>query len=378
MFRKTIFWAHLVSGVVAGLVVLMMSVTGVLLTYERQIISWADYRGYEPPTSEMTKLPIPAIVAAGNAYDPEFSPSSIQVFSDPEKPAVLSAGRSGQLIIDPYTGEVLGSGAQGARDFFSLITGWHRWFNTSGENRDLARAITGASNLLFLFLVLSGIYLWLPSIWNWASFRARLFFRSGNLTTKARDFNWHHVMGFWSAIPLVVVVSTATVFYYPWANSIVYGVFGEEPPVRGGPRGTSEQNVVENQPAAGEPLSWDALLSNAKLHLDDWQSITMSLAESTEPVTSFTLDQGDGGQPQLRHSLELNSSTGEVVGWEPFSSRTPGAQARSWVRYLHTGEALGFLGQTIAGLVSLFSVLLVWTGLSLAYRRLISPLFEKH
>ncbi len=37
MFRKTIFWAHLISGILAGLVIFMMSLTGVLITYERQI-----------------------------------------------------------------------------------------------------------------------------------------------------------------------------------------------------------------------------------------------------------------------------------------------------------------------------------------------------
>ncbi len=42
MVRSTIFWIHLVCGVAAGLVVLMMSVTGVILTYERQVGAWAD------------------------------------------------------------------------------------------------------------------------------------------------------------------------------------------------------------------------------------------------------------------------------------------------------------------------------------------------
>lgn len=379
MFRKTIFWAHLVSGVIAGLVVLMMSFTGVLLTYERQIISWADFRNYEPPVSaDAQRLPIPALVAAAQAYDPGFEATSVQVFNTPDKPAVLSAGRSGNLIVDPFSGDVLGSGSQKARDFFSLITGWHRWFNASGDSRDIARAITGASNLIFLFLVLSGIYLWLPTIWNWASFRTRLLFRGGHATGKARDFNWHHVFGIWSAIPLVVVVSTASVFYYPWANNLVYGVFGEEPPTRGGPPGGGQRAAAMTEPnLSGEVLSTDALLERAGQYLDDWQSMSLPLPSSPEPETRISLDQGDGGQPQLRHTLVLDSQSGEVVSWEPFSSRTPGAQARSWVRFLHTGEALGIVGQTIAGLASLASIFLVWTGLALAYRRLIVPMISR-
>ena len=43
--RTAFFWLHLTAGCAAGLVVLMMAVTGVLLTYERQIelrASWAS------------------------------------------------------------------------------------------------------------------------------------------------------------------------------------------------------------------------------------------------------------------------------------------------------------------------------------------------
>ena len=50
-FRKIIFWCHLPVGVTAGIVILIMSVTGALLAYEKQIIAWADKRNYRvtPP-----------------------------------------------------------------------------------------------------------------------------------------------------------------------------------------------------------------------------------------------------------------------------------------------------------------------------------------
>ena len=39
--RKIFFWLHLSTGVPAGTVILLMAVTGCLLTYEKQIISLA-------------------------------------------------------------------------------------------------------------------------------------------------------------------------------------------------------------------------------------------------------------------------------------------------------------------------------------------------
>jgi hypothetical protein len=43
--RDVLFWAHLSIGVTAGLVVILMSVTGVLLAYQRQLIAWSGCLG---------------------------------------------------------------------------------------------------------------------------------------------------------------------------------------------------------------------------------------------------------------------------------------------------------------------------------------------
>ena len=52
----------------------------------------------------------------------------------------------------------------------------------------------------------------------------------GRTTAKARDFNWHNVIGVWSAIPLFIVVLSAFPISFPWANALVYQMVGEEPP----------------------------------------------------------------------------------------------------------------------------------------------------
>ena len=40
--RTLLFWPHLIAGVLAGAVILLMSITGVVLMYERQIVAWAE------------------------------------------------------------------------------------------------------------------------------------------------------------------------------------------------------------------------------------------------------------------------------------------------------------------------------------------------
>lgn len=370
MFRKAIFWMHLVSGVVAGLVVLMMSVTGVILTYERQLLALEDQAYYAEPEAGQARLSAEALVAAATA-DATFTPQSIVISADPAAPAVLSAGRSGTRYLNPYTAEIYTPHSESLGAFLSAVRGWHRWFNVSGEGRDTARMVTGASNLMFLFLVLSGLYLWLPAVYRWSTMRMRLWFHPNAKSGQARDFNWHHVFGFWAAIPLAVIVATATVFYYPWANNLVYQLAGEEPPVRG--RGAPAEAVDAPEiPAGAELVAMDSLLLKAAEAFPQWNTLSINLPAEASALRTVSVDEGNGGQPQKRHSVSLNAYSGDVVALAPFSSQSAGRQARSWVRFLHTGEALGLIGQTIAGLASFAGVLMVWTGLALAWRRFVA------
>ena len=362
MFRKTVFWLHLACGVSAGIVVLMMSVTGVVLTYERQIQVWEDRSYYSAAQPGQEMMSADELIAASRELQ-GFEPSTLLISSDPTAPAVLRQGGSQTQYLNPYTGQAYPAHSDSLSAFFATVRGWHRWFNMTGDNRSSARVVTGAANLMFLFLVLSGIYLWLPKIFAWATLRSRILFNRQNSNTQARDFNWHHVFGFWAAIPLLVIISTATVFNYSWANNLVYRLAGEEPPIRSSVSDETANAVVADR------IPYAELVDTAKTYSDDWRTLSLSIGDTTSTTTTITIDEGDGGQPQKRHALTLDVSSGDVITWAPFTSQTAGRQARRWVRFLHTGEALGITGQTIAGLASFAAILMVWTGLALAIRR---------
>jgi uncharacterized iron-regulated membrane protein len=372
--NRIIFWCHLTTGVIAGIIILIMAVTGVLLAYERQIIDWADTRNYRaaPSSPGAARLPVEDLLARFKEAQPDAAPSTIILRADPTMPAAIAVAGGGNIFINPHTGEVLGGGSQGTRNFFRVITDVHRWLGARGEDRAVARAITGACNLGFLFMVVSGFYLWWPRKWRWPQVRNVIWFR-GRLAGRARDFNWHNVIGFWSAVPLFIVVLSAVVISYTWASNLLYRIAGETPPApraapaqapAGRPAGEPDQHAAAK--LAGLNQLWDA----AEQQTTGWQSITMRLPASADAPVVFTIDRGNGGQPQARGQLTLNRATGEVVQWEPFSSYTTGRKLRSILRFAHTGEVAGIVGQTVAGLASAGGAVLVWTGLALSWRRL--------
>jgi uncharacterized iron-regulated membrane protein len=363
--RTLLFWTHLTSGATAGIVILTMSLTGVLLMYERQLIEWSD-RGYRSAVpADRARLPIETLLARLAEQRPHQTPTAITLRSEPAAPAAVTLGQT-TVYQDGYTGRVLGEPSTDVRRVMSGLRAWHRWLAMDGENRAIGKAISGWSNLVFLFIVLSGIYLWMPRKWGWQNVRAVACFRGG-LHGKARDFNWHNVVGIWSAVPLAIIVATAMPISFPWANALVYRIVGEAPPP---PPGATRANGSGREATRVHSDGLNALWARAEQQVRDWRSINLRLPTSAEAPAVFTIDSGNGGQPQLRSTLTLNASTGEVVRWEPFETQTLGRRLRSWTRFTHTGEYYGLIGQTLAGLVSAGAVVLVCTGLALALRRL--------
>jgi uncharacterized iron-regulated membrane protein len=367
--RKLIYWPHLVCGVVAGIVILTMSVTGVLLTYERQIIAWAETAYENPMPAGSETISIDEITKKIIALSDEKKLRSIKIQNNPKAPMIIRA--SDYYYINRYTGDILGHGPVQTKAILNEIRSFHRWFSMTGDNRAWARMITGAANLMFLFIVLSGMYLWIPKVFKWVNFKKILLFRKTK-TSRARDFNWHNVLGIWSAVPLIVVIATATVFYYSWANNLVYYLAGEEPPIRSSNETKSDR--YEKGEVTFQASSYDGLFFTASNHHEEWRSITMDFPKETDQIVTFAIDNGNGGEPHKKGDLVLDRVHGNIVTWTPFSDYSAGRKARNIIRFLHTGEALGLVGQTIAGLVSLFATVMVWTGLALTYRKYISPI----
>lgn len=364
--RNILFWSHLVAGVVAGVVILLMSVTGVLLAFERQITTWADgHHTCSPATADATRILMETVVLAARDARDWGDPRTVTMQSGASDPVMVGFGRERVVFVDPYTGNVLGDGSQKARTFFHVVTDLHRWLGAHGERRPAARAVTGACNLAFLFLVVSGFYLWWPRSWTPGSLRSVIWFKSG-LTGKARDWNWHNVIGFWSAVPLFFIVLTGVVMSYAWANNLLFRLSGSEPPP---PRtAPARPNAVGDR----QPLKLDGIDTacvRAREQVPGWETITLRLPTSPKAPATFTIDSGNGARPDKRGQLTVNLTNGEIVRWEPYADESLGRKLRLWVRWVHTGEAAGLTGQIIALLASAGGALLVWTGLAMAWRR---------
>jgi uncharacterized iron-regulated membrane protein len=345
--RPVVFWLHLLVGVTAGTVIAFMSLTGVLLAFEPQITEWLerDRRIVVPPPGA-ARLPLETLVARAREARPDVRPSIVTLHSDPTAAFMVSFGRDGGALVDPYPGTVLG-GFSRVHDFLHDVVEWHRWLGA----REVGRPITGAANLGFLGLVSLGVFLWWPRRWTAAALRQVTRFDL-SLRGRARNFNWHNVIGIWCAPVLFVTTLTGLVMSYQWANDLLYRLTGSEPPPlaaaeagpapaggRGGRR--AESRAREERPARTAEGRATAGLDALWAQVPGWVLIDQRVPARPDGPVTFVIQGPTGWHPTPRSRLTLDPITAEAVRWEPFADQSLGRRLRSWVRPLHTGEAGG-------------------------------------
>ena len=162
-FRRIIFWAHLVVGVATGLVIFALALTGVLLTYEMQIKAAFD-PSVAPTGGQAQQLSADEILQIAKPAFPDQA-ATVNFYKDETRPVSVSAGRHEAKLINPYDGSFIEGEANPTEGFFGLMESIHR--DLAMGFGSVGSTLVKASNVAFLFIIVSGAYLWLPRKWKW-------------------------------------------------------------------------------------------------------------------------------------------------------------------------------------------------------------------
>ena len=79
------------------------------------------------------------------AAQPGAAPTGITLRADASAPATVTLEGNKTLLVDPYTGALIGEPPAALRAFFRTMTTWHRYLALEGTSRATGRAITGAA-----------------------------------------------------------------------------------------------------------------------------------------------------------------------------------------------------------------------------------------
>lgn len=225
MFKKTLFQLHWFFGISAGLILSIMGITGAIYSYEQPIQKWLNPESYTVQAEQKEKLTPAQIFQHFQQTDPSIKINSITITPSATESSTVNVVKEGarrghNMMINPYSAEILPE--LKGRDFFPFIQKLHRTLTAGAFGKQL----TGASTLILIYFILSGIYLRWPkkhSLKQWVFVKPKL---------KGRNFIWdlHAVIGTWVAVFYLILAMTGLYWSYDWWRSGMFKVLGVERP----------------------------------------------------------------------------------------------------------------------------------------------------
>ncbi|ENW82834.1 hypothetical protein F909_01110 [Acinetobacter sp. ANC 3929] len=365
MLKKVFFQIHWFLGITAGLILSLMGVTGAIYSYEPQILKWINQDSYVVEVAQTPKLTPAELYQHFNQQQPEIEINSITIASDPTESSTINIKKEGarrgyNMMVNPYTAAVLPE-VKG-RDTLQFIQRLHRNL-TAGE---FGAQITGASTLMLIFFVLSGIYLRFPkkhSLKQWFFIKPKL---------KGRNFIWdlHAVVGTWVVVFYLLFACTGLYWSYDWWRAGMFKVMGVEQPQRNqqnNDRGKDKQPALEKtQVNTILTQTWTGV--NAQIGRE-YSSLTLNIPKRDDAKVEISFVDLIPQHERARNQAIYNYQDNKFEKFELYETKKLNEKIMSSMLPVHRGSFFGSTYQFIAMLASLAMPLFFITGWMLYLKR---------
>jgi len=362
------FWlkVHLYLGIVAGAIFVIIGLTGSLLAFELPLDEWLNSNlmivsvetGHESyqPIDKIVASGIGALPIIGKAISLDFPRRDGLAFAlwfEQPSPDASYLERH-QIFINPYTAEVTGQ---------RLLIDYERiWRDPFKDfilrlhySLGLAKAgmnIVGFIGLGLLFSVLTGLILWWPTP---GKFRNSLTIKK-NASVERLTFDLHKTFGFYSAIVLLFLILSGVYLIFPEYGRGLISVFS---PVS--PAWPNIKSVLQEHNQV--PISFSRVLEITDMRYPDGEYRRIDFPQDKQGV--YLVSKREFDEPNQKHSfrrLWIDQYSGEIIHIQDRTTRSAGDAFVDWLYPLHSGEALGLLGQLIILISGFVPLVLYLTG----------------
>jgi uncharacterized iron-regulated membrane protein len=364
-FKKINAWLHLWLGLASGIIVVIVSLTGCIYVFQKEITSLYEPWRFVKPEAKAYMEPS-ALIHNALPYLKKEKPNSV-AYKQKDEAAQVSAfdrkkGSFTGVYLNPYTGEVLKvirnnrKTGEGDFDFFRVILNGHRalWLPY-----DIGRPIVGVAILCFVFILISGIIMWWPKKWNKANVDKSFKIKWG-ASFKRVNYDFHNVFGFYSMLILLMISLTGLVWSFEWYSKSVYWATtgGKSLPE------SRQPNSDSTTKAKFEYASVDKIWIGLKEIKNE--GMTLSLPKKPADPIAATLYLRAGTLYKADHYYFDKASLKPLQGEGPFAGKYEDAAVGDKLRKMnydiHTGAIWGIPGKMLVFCVSLMCATLPITG----------------
>lgn len=351
LWRRVLFRTHWIAGLLAGLVLSAVGVTGAVLAFEDEILVALNPQLAIVPEGEPRSPD--ALIAAVRERHPDRGIAGFAWRGATRAADVRFDGGfdAGSVAIDPYRGTLLPA-ARGA-DAIHAIEQVHRNLAAGPVGKQLV----GASTVVLVLLAITGIWLRWPK--RWTSPRAWLAL---DWSLRGRAFLWHlhSVVATW-VLPLYLVAALTGLFWsYESYRAALFALAGVEAPAgRGGPGGPRGPGAPPPPPAI--PVSLDASWRTLRSAAPRLETAMVGFPRAADAPLEWRYVTGDA--PHERASSTLRTTIdGAALADERYERLPAGRRAMAAIFPLHSGAIVGAPGRALMAIASLLMPLFFVTG----------------
>ncbi len=219
-FKKIIRFSHLWLGLISGLLVCIIALTGCIYAFQEEIQNLTQsYRFVEK--QEKPFLPPSTLQQISDAQLPGKHLHSIMYHRAEEAANAIYFSFEEHyyyfVYLNPYTGEVLKVKDEYA-DFFRIVLDGHFYLWLPPE---IGQPVVASASLVFFVLLISGIILWWPK--NKIGLRKKFAVKTDG-SRKRKNYDLHSVLGFYVSWLAIVLVFTGLIWGFQWFRDGVFSV----------------------------------------------------------------------------------------------------------------------------------------------------------
>ena len=370
LFRKLHLWLSLPF----GLIIMTTCLTGALLVFEKEITELVRHDSYTIPVRKTQSLSLQSLLERVARETPDsVQITSVTIPSDFRRAYTvgLSKPRRAGVLVDPYTGKIVGQ--SGRLPFFTTVRELHRWLLDSmkpdSEGIFWGRVIVGTSTLLFVFILLTGLFLWWPKKLKGVGKRLKISLRQGR---QRLFYDLHAVGGVYVFVLLLAMAMTGLTWSFEWYRTGFYKVFGAE--IAEGGKGDKGSKKDKGKDAPREEGAEQAKLPASYIY---WEEVVEYVIEVSEAdYTEITVKDGEVEVPlaglgniRAADSFRFDKKTGQMTEYKAYSEVKRDKKLRGWIYSIHTGAWGGLFTRICYVLAALFGASLPLTGYYIFYQR---------
>ncbi|WP_170178588.1 PepSY-associated TM helix domain-containing protein [Flammeovirga pectinis] len=283
----------------------------------------------------------------------------------------------GHFYVDPENGKIIGASSRSAGDFFNLMKQIHKELLLG----KVGKQIVGASILIFVVLLTSGLVLWFPK--KTTQLKKGLTIKwSAKLPRVIYDL--HNTLGFYTFILLLFISFTGLYVSYSWVKSgIIVSLGGVAVLSENSSEAAKAEmsnvfasfldDVIDSQSDKQKVLkeiSLDSLLSDVNLKLP-YKAITiLDFPTEEEAYYHITkINQENLLKAILPDDIEYTKD-GEFKSLHKFTDQPLHKQFTAISLPLHTGEIMGLPGIILYFIATLIAASMPVTGILIWVRKL--------